>query len=74
MKISLDIWVHPCYYKATQELQGEAQAPMKGSEAMEEMTQAELTVLLETLAKLVEATAKDAEDAARIIREAIPAK
>lgn len=46
----------------------------KGSEAMEEMTNAELTVLLETLAKLVEATAKDAEDAARIIREAIPNK
>lgn len=49
-------------------------APKKGSEAMEEMTNAELTVLLETLAKLVEATAKDAEDAARIIREAIPNK
>ena len=49
-------------------------APTKGSEAMEEMTNAELTVLLETLAKLVEATAKDAEDAARIIREAIPNK
>lgn len=47
---------------------------MKGSEAMEEMTNAELTVLLETLAKLVEATAKDAEDAARIIREVIPNK
>lgn len=36
------------------------------------MTQAELTVLLETLAKLVEATANDPQDAARIIREAIP--
>lgn len=36
------------------------------------MTQAELTVLLETLAKLVEATAKDPQDAARIIRESIP--
>lgn len=47
---------------------------MKGSEAMEEMTNAELTVLLETLAKLVEATAKDAQDAARIIRDAIPNK
>lgn len=41
---------------------------------MEEMTNAELTALLETLAKLVEATAKDASDAARIIREAIPQK
>ena len=36
------------------------------------MTNAELTILLDTLAKLVEATAADAEDAARIIREAIP--
>lgn len=36
------------------------------------MTNAELTTLLETLAKLVEATAKDAKDAARIIRDAIP--
>ena len=45
----------------------------KGSEVMENgMTNAELTILLDTLAKLVEATAADAEDAARIIREAIP--
>lgn len=29
-------------------------------------------VLKQTLAKLVEATAKDPQDAARIIREAIP--
>ena len=41
---------------------------------LEGMTNAELTVLLETLAKLVEATAKDAQDAARIIRDAIPNK
>lgn len=41
---------------------------------MDEMTNAELAVLLETLAKLVAATAKDPEDAARIIREAIPKK
>ncbi|MGM9628048.1 MAG: hypothetical protein ACI3V4_08165 [Faecousia sp.] len=40
----------------------------------EGMTNAELAVLLETLAKLVEATAIDAADAARIIREAIPQK
>lgn len=40
----------------------------------DEMTTGELTALLETLAKLVEATAKDAADAARIIREAIPGK
>ena len=38
----------------------------------EGMTNTEITVLLETLAKLVEATATDAADAARIIREAIP--
>lgn len=74
MKKGLDILLSVCYIEATQELQGEAKAPTKGSEAMEEMTNAELTVLLETLAKLVEATAKDAEDAARIIREAIPNK
>jgi hypothetical protein len=42
-------------------------------ERMEDnMTQAELTVLLETLAKLVEATARDPQDAADIIRKAIP--
>ena len=46
----------------------------KGSEVLEGMTNAELTALLETLAKLVEATAKDAADAARIIREALPNK
>ena len=34
------------------------------------MTNAELDAFLETLAKLVEATAEDAKDAARIIREA----
>lgn len=33
------------------------------------MTDAELNALLETLAKLVEATVKDPQDAARIIRE-----
>ena len=36
------------------------------------MTQPELASYLETLAKLVAATAKDPQDAARIIREAIP--
>jgi len=38
----------------------------------DEMTQTELKSYLETLAKLVEATAKTPQDAARIIREAIP--
>ena len=37
-----------------------------------EMTTAEMTTMLETLAKLVEATATSGKDAARIIREAIP--
>lgn len=41
---------------------------------MDEMTNAELNVLLETLAKLVEATAKDPQDAAKIIRDAKPVK
>ena len=38
----------------------------------EGMTNAEFTAFLDTLAKLVAATAKDAEDAARIILEAKP--
>lgn len=37
------------------------------------MTTQELIVFLETLAKLVEATATNPNDAARIIREAKPA-
>ena len=36
------------------------------------MTDFELASFLETLAKLVEATAKDPADAAQIIRDAIP--
>lgn len=39
---------------------------------IDSMTQTELASYLETLARLVEATAKDAQDAARIIRDAIP--
>lgn len=39
---------------------------------IDSMTQTELKSYLETLARLVEATAKDPQDAARIIREAIP--
>lgn len=38
------------------------------------MTNAELTSFLEVLAKLVEATAKTPEEAAQIIRDAIPGK
>jgi hypothetical protein len=46
----------------------------KGGERMneQEMTTAELTALLETLANLVEATATNPADAARIIQETIP--
>lgn len=36
---------------------------------MEEMTAPELNAFLENLARLIEATAKDAEDAARLVRE-----
>ena len=39
---------------------------------IDSMTQTELASYLETLAKLVEATAQTPQDAARIIREAIP--
>ena len=39
---------------------------------MDDMTNAVLSVLLETLAKLVEAKAKNPEDAAQIIRDAKP--
>jgi hypothetical protein len=38
----------------------------------EGMNDFEFTAFLETLAKLVEATATDSKDAARIIREAMP--
>lgn len=39
---------------------------------VDSMTQAELASYLETLAKLVEAKAKTPEEAAQIIRDAIP--
>lgn len=41
----------------------------KGSEEMDEMTTAELNQYLENIAKLIEATAKDAEAAAKIVRD-----
>lgn len=41
----------------------------KGSEKMDEMTSAELNQYLENIAKLIEATAKNIEEAARIVRE-----
>ena len=49
MKKGLDIWELPCYIKATQELQGEAKAPTKGSEAMEGMTESQTRKLIEWL-------------------------
>lgn len=41
----------------------------KGSEDVEEMTTAELNQFLENIAKLIEATANDAEAAAKIVRD-----
>ena len=41
----------------------------KGSEDLDEMTSAELNQYLENIAKLIEATAKDPEAAAEIVRE-----
>ena len=41
----------------------------KGSEDMDEMTAAELNQYLENIAKLIEATAKDPESAAQIVRD-----
>ena len=41
----------------------------KGSEDVEEMTTAELNQFLENIAKLIEATANDAETAAKIVRD-----
>lgn len=42
---------------------------MEGSEVVDQMTTAELNQYLETIAKLIEATAKDAEGAAEIVRD-----
>ena len=41
----------------------------EGSEAMDTMTTAELNQFLENIAKLIEATAKDPEAAAKIVRD-----
>ena len=41
----------------------------KGEVNMDEMTAPELNAFLENLAKLIEASAKDATDAARLVRE-----
>ena len=41
----------------------------KGSEDMDPMTTAELNQYLENIAKLIEATAKDTEAAAKIVRD-----
>lgn len=42
---------------------------MKGSEGMSEMTTAELNQFLENIAKLIEVTASDPADAAKIVRD-----
>lgn len=45
------------------------QALLKGGEDMDEMTSAELNQYLEAIAKLIEATAKDSAEAAKIVRD-----
>ena len=45
------------------------QALMKGGRNMDEMSSAELNQYLENIAKLIEATAKDPEEAAKIVRD-----
>ena len=47
----------------------QGQFPKKEGENMDEMTTPEVNSYLELIAKLVEATAKTLEDAARIVRE-----
>ena len=42
---------------------------MNGSEDMDEMTTAKLNQYLESIAKLIEATAKDPKAAAQIVRD-----
>ena len=42
---------------------------MKGSEELDSMTTAELNQYLETIAKLIEATAKSPDEAAEIVRD-----
>ena len=42
---------------------------MKGGEDMDEMSSAQLNQYLENIAKLIEATAKDPEAAAKIVRD-----
>lgn len=49
LKKGVDILTLVCYYEATQELQGEAQAPTKGSEEMEGMTESQTRKLIEWL-------------------------
>ena len=47
-----------------------AQSPIrKEGKTMDEMTSAELNQYLEQIAKLIEATANTAEDAAKIVRD-----
>ena len=49
LKKGVDILHRVCYIEATQELQGEAQAPTKGSEEMEGMTESQTRKLIEWL-------------------------
>lgn len=47
----------------------EGNALLKGGEGMDEMTAPELNAFLENLARLIEASAQNVEDAARLVRE-----
>ena len=55
------------YYNNT--CKAERQVLKRGSEVVSEMTTAELNQFLENIAKLIEATAKDTEAAAKIVRD-----
>jgi len=63
-----------CYYKHVRQRRSEGDEHTARYERREDvengMTNAEFNSFLETLAKLVEATAKDPKEAAKIIREA----
>ena len=75
IKFGIFCWQNQTYLLSYNHSKGN-RAESTGQEVNEmeidSMTQTELASYLETLAKLVEATAKDPQDAARIIREAIP--
>ncbi len=64
--------MHIVYYHCQEGKPADKSTGQEVKKVNDEMTQTELASYLETLAKLVEATAQTPQDAARIIREAIP--